>query len=159
MNWNAYHFTSAALRDGQPIPAIGETLVFDGPLRMCSAGYHASRKVWQALEYAPGALLHRVHCGGELIELDDKLVCRERTIIASIDAEPLLWKYARMSAWAAPDVVRAYLETGHEELRAAAGVAEEAARAAAGAADSARVAIRTKQRRRLTAMVNAEFAK
>ena len=39
MNWNAYHFTSATLRDGQPIPAIGETLVFDGPLEMCSAEF------------------------------------------------------------------------------------------------------------------------
>ena len=137
-HWNAYHFTSGKLRDGSPIPAIGETLVFEGKLEMCWRGYHASRKAWQAIEWAPGPRLHRVHCGGELYEKDDKLVCRERTILASIDATNLLREFARSCArdvlhlWDAPDVVREYLETGNEDLRVVAREAADAARNDAG---------------------------
>lgn len=149
MTWNAYHFIGDRLRDGSPVPDDGVTLKFGGKIKLCGAGYHASRKVWQALEYAPGDTLCRVYCAGEIIEIDDKLVCTERTIVARIDAEALLRDFARSCAkdvlqlWDAPDVVREYLATGDERLRAAArdatraaarGAAWEASRAAAWAA-------------------------
>lgn len=123
MNWNAYHFVGETLRDGSPIPDNGVTLKHEGPLELCRSGFHASREVWQALDYAPGHTLCRVHCTGELIEGDDKLVCRERTIIARIDAEEVLFAFARSCArdvlhlWDAPQVVVDFLETGDPALR------------------------------------------
>lgn len=135
MRWNAYHFVKDKLRNGDPVPADGELLRWDGPLEMCATGLHASRKAWQALHYAPGSTLCRVWCAGEMIEGDDKLVCRERTIVARINAKELLWRYARMCAldvahlYDAPDVLRQYLKTGDEELRDAAWAAARAAKA------------------------------
>ena len=145
----AYHFTGKKLRDGRGIPKIGEWLVHDGPLEMCSSGLHASREPFDALQYAPGSILHLVEVGGEIIKGDDKLVARKRKILASFDAEDLLWEYARQCAldvyhlWGNDQtdpkgVCKRYLETGDEKLGAAAwavagAVAGAAARAAARA--------------------------
>jgi len=133
----AWHFTARdRLRDGNPVPPIGEKLTHEGPLTMCRSGLHASTRLMDALGYAPGAMLHRVECAGETITEEDKLVCRERTIIWSLDAEPILREFARWCAlevidlWDAPDVVREFLETGDATLRAAARAAVRAARAA-----------------------------
>jgi hypothetical protein len=141
MNFNAYHFTGELLRDGRPVPAIGETLVHTGSIIWCKSGLYASRDVFDALKYAPGAMLHRVLCEEIEREDTDKLVCRCRTIIASIDATDLLRSFARACAldvihlWDAPGVVRQYLETADESLRVA---AWDAARSAAqDAADAA----------------------
>ena len=152
MIWNAYHFVDAS----RSVPADGEKLVYEGDVNMDGAGLYASRKVWQALDWASGPTLCRVHCGGWLFDGRKKLVCTERTIVARIDATDLLRAYARQCAldvihlWDAPDVVREYLMTGDEGIRAAAtyaavraarggvGVAADfAAYAAARAADAA----------------------
>ena len=98
----AWHFTVATLRDGSPIPPIGYPLRFDGPVVICRSGLHASACLINALDYAPGSMLHRVECGDVVEHHDDKLVCRERTIIASMDAEHLLVEFAR---WAALQVI------------------------------------------------------
>jgi len=121
-----YHFTGDTLRDGRPVPAIGETLVHDGPWEWCESGLYASRTAWQALRYAPGPRLHRVMCEDVLHEDDDKFVCRRRTIIASIDAEHLLHRFKADQAlsvvhlWTMPDAMREYLTTLDESKRAAA---------------------------------------
>jgi hypothetical protein len=173
-NFNAYHFTSDQLRDGRPVPLVGETLVHEGPIAWCESGLYASRDAFDALLYAPGARLHRVLCEEIEREDTDKLVCRRRTITASIDATDLLRSFARQCAldvidlWNAPDVVRRYLETGDESLRDTAwGAARSAARDAADAATwdaadaaawaAARAAARDAQRARFNAMVNAAF--
>jgi len=141
----AWHFTNGALRDGRPLPAIGEWLRHDGPIEPCHSGLHASEKLIDALRFAPGGTLHRVTLRGEIMEHDgDKLVARERRIewtLPSDVMEPLLRPFARWCAlqvihlWSAPDVVRRYLETGDESLRDAAwDAARDAARDAAGAA-------------------------
>ena len=67
----AWHFTSSTLRDGSPIPAVGQTLIFPGKIKICEAGYHWSRRPSQALRYAPGPMLHKVSYGGDVIEKDD----------------------------------------------------------------------------------------
>ena len=133
----AYHFTDGyRLRDGQPL-VVGSEYVFDGTPVMCARGYHASRHVFDALEYAPGATLSLVECREVTEERDDKLVCKRRTVIQTIDATDLLLRFARMCAldvihlWDAPDVVVRYLKTGDESLRDAAWSAAWAARAAA----------------------------
>ena len=139
-----YHFTGKTLRDGRPLPAIGEWLEHEGELRMCVSGLHASPTPFDALQYAPGPLLHLVELDGETIAGGDKVVCRKRKIVASIDATDLLRKFACTVAlkvihlWDAPLVVREYLETGDESKRYAARAAAGAARAAGAAARAAR---------------------
>jgi hypothetical protein len=166
MNYNAYHFTADRLRDHRPIPAIGETLTHTGSIDWCESGLYASRDAFDALQYAPGARLHRVLC--EDIEREDetKLVCRRRTIVAAIDATDLLRSFARscvldvIDQWDAPDVVRQYLETGDESLRVAAwDAAWNAAWVAAwvAAEDAAWDAVQETQRARFNAMVDAAF--
>src|SRR5208282_4322807 len=121
-----YHFTGKTLRDGSPIPPVGEWLKYEGELKMCESGLHASPTAFQALQYAPGELLHRVELSGEIISQDDKSVAQSRMIVATIDASDVLRNFARTVAlkvvhlWNAPAVVLEYLHTGDESKRDAA---------------------------------------
>jgi len=140
----AYHFVGATLRDGRPVPADGEWLVHDGPVAMCKSGLHASRDPFDALQYAPGPVLCEVEVEDIITEEPDKLVARRRRIVRRVDLTVALRAFARAEAlavvhlWDCPAVVREYLETGREEIRAAAlEAALEAARAAAQAAAQA----------------------
>jgi hypothetical protein len=135
-----YHFTSSTLRDGRHIPAIGEWLVFDGVPKPCTSGLHASPTPWDALQYAPGNLLHKVQLDGLIVPHGspiNKFAAQKRIIVATIDAEQLMRDFARQQAlsvihlWTAPDIVRQYLETGDPGLRAAARAAALAAALAA----------------------------
>jgi hypothetical protein len=141
----AWHFTGDTLRDGSPIPPVGEWLRYEGKVVMCESGLHASVHPFDALHYAPGPILHRVECRDVVETQSDKIVCRERRIISSMDATEMLRYFARMQAlsvvhlWDAPDVVLDYLMTRDGAIRDAAWVAAwVAARDAAGVA--ARVA-------------------
>ncbi len=133
----AYHFVGATLRDGSPIPPDGEWLEVAPPLVICEHGLHWSHDALDALQYAPGNTLCQIEYAGEVIEQADKGCSTRRRIIKRIDAEPLLFEFARWAAlqvihlWDAPQLVREFLETGNESLRAAAWAA---ARAAAWAA-------------------------
>lgn len=131
MSQLAYHFTGPTLRDGRPLPAIGEWLEHKGPLIPCESGLHACLHPWDALQYAPGVMLHLVEVEGEITpngNPPDKLCCRRRRILASIDTTGLLRAYARWCAlqvvtrWDAPPVVVEYLRTGREDLCAAASI-------------------------------------
>ena len=148
----AWHFVGETLRDGRPVPPDGEWLEHTGELVMCDAGLHASRRLLDALKYAPGVTLCRVRVDGRIIEeSDDKLVASRRKIIWRIDAERVLRAFARWCAvqvldqWAAPEVVVMFLLTGDESLRAK---ARDAAWDAAGdtAGDAARAATRSATR-------------
>jgi hypothetical protein len=78
----------------------------DGPLIMCERGVHASRKPLDALGYAPGPVVCRVRCWGEIREDcrvrcwgeiredGDKLVCRNRQVLWLADAERALHEFA-----------------------------------------------------------------
>lgn len=141
----AYHFTNGyALRDGQPL-VVGKEYVFDGKPVMCDCGYHASRHVFDALQHAPGSVLSLVECRGVEDEDKEKLVCRSRAVIATIDATELLRAFARAEAlrvvhlWDAPEIVVRYLKTGDEAIRDAArnAVRDAALSAARNAALSA----------------------
>jgi hypothetical protein len=166
----AYHFTGNTLRDGRPVPPVGEKLAFDGELVLCECGLHASLQPFDALQYAPGPMLHLVECGGTVLHQDDKLVCTERTILKSIDATQILRRFAADQAlsvahlWNMPPIVREYLETLDEGKRAeaAARAADRAAaRAAARAADAAwaaaRAAVWAADRAAFNKMVNTHF--
>ena len=131
----------------------GITHIVDCEPVLCERGLHASKRIVDALRYAPGSVICRVKLGGKIVHGDDKSCATERTYLAVIDGEKLLRDFARQCAldvihmWDAPKVVRDYLETGDEKLRdAARAAAEDAARVAAwdaaraAAEDAARVA-------------------
>ncbi len=130
----AWHFVGATLRDGRSIPADGVKLHHEGEIIPCALGLHASLHPFDALQYAPGATLCLVECEGEIRHHgNDKLVCQDRTILARMDATPLLKEFARMQAlsvahlWKSPDVVLEYLMTGDDAARDAARDADWAA--------------------------------
>ena len=164
-----YHFTNNTLRDGRPVPPIGEWLEHEGPITLCESGLHASEHPFDALFFAPGNWLHRVELDGDLQshgEPVDKWAGRRRKILATINAELLLCEFARWCAlqvidlWDAPPVVRQYLETGDETLRNAARAAAAAAAAATAwdaAWDAAGDAAGDAQRDKFLQMVEAEF--
>ncbi|MCB9019228.1 MAG: hypothetical protein H6546_02760 [Chitinophagales bacterium] len=125
--------------DGRQIE-VGVTHEVEGRPVLCEHGLHASVNILDALKYAPGPVLWEVELSGEIIEDNDKMVATHRTYLREIDCEEILREFARWCAlqvidlWDAPPVVREYLETGKEELRAA---ARDAARDAWAAARDA----------------------
>ena len=122
----AWHFVGDTLRDGRPIPADGVTLKHKGKLELCASGLHASERLIDALQYAPGPILCRVKMGGTIKKDSDQLVARQRTILWRVNSTDMLREFARQCAldvahlWNMPPVVRQYLETGDERFRAAA---------------------------------------
>lgn len=154
MNEQAWHFCGLTLRDGSPRAKVGEWETYEGEVVMCQSGLHASARLIDALDYAPGPILRLVEVEDVVDRENDKLVCRRRKVLAEIDATEILREFARGCAlqvshlWDAPDVVVEYLRTGDESLRAAAwtaagdaawAAARTAVRAAAKAAAKAAV--------------------
>ena len=133
---------------------IGHTHKVRGEIVPCVNGLHLSKRIIDALKYAPDPVIYRVKGSGQIVphgNPTDKYACSERTYIAGgIDISDVLKKFARLCAldvidlWDAPDVVVEYLKTGKKEI-------SDAANAAAW--DAAR----NKQNRRLTAMVSREI--
>lgn len=119
--------------DGRQI-TIGETHSVGGKIEICRNGLHASRTPFDALSYSTGPYLYKVQSWGSVKEEKDKLVSRYRKYVAVRDVTDLLRKFACEQAlsvihlWDAPEIVRKYLESGDETLRAA---ARDAARVAA----------------------------
>ena len=86
----AWHFTDGMkLRDGQPL-VVGKTYKFEGKLEMCANGYHASENILHALSYAPGFQVSRVECSGDMDTQSDKLVCRNRKVLWTMDAKKII---------------------------------------------------------------------
>lgn len=138
-----WHFSTGKLGygDGREI-VIGETHEVEGLLVLCVRGLHACERIIDALQYAPGPMIYKVRLHGEILRGDDKVCATQRTYLAGCDATDILLRFARQCAldvihlWDAPEVVRRYLETGDESLRAAAWAAARAA-----ARDAARAAV------------------
>ena len=133
--------------DGRAV-IVGETLTVDAAKVVpCKYGLHASPLALDALQYAPGSLLWRVELGGRIVSHGDpidKYAASERKIIAGgIDVSPMLREFARWCAlqvidlWDAPPIVKEYLQTGDEHMRAAAWSAAGAAAGAAAARSAA----------------------
>jgi hypothetical protein len=124
---------------------VGVTHTVKGPPIFCQRGLHASVRALDALKYARVPVACLVRVGGEIAACEDRIVATERTYMYVIDATDVLRVFSRRCAlqvvdlWDCPPVVREYLETGREDLRAAAravarAVSWAAARAAARAA-------------------------
>ena len=138
--------------DGREI-VVGETHTVDATPKCCEVGLHASKRVIDALKYAPSPNLYIVELGGEIDENDDKVSAQARRYIASIDTTAILRDFAKRQAliniklikpYAKDyDVIMAFLE-GDESKREAAGTAAEAAAWTAWpAAEAAGTAART----------------
>ena len=73
----------------------GDILHVDPPLEICIWGLHASRRAIDALEYAPGAIVCRVACWGEIQEeQDDKLCAEYREVLWLADCDHELHEFA-----------------------------------------------------------------
>ena len=144
--------------DGREI-VVGETHTVDATPECCRIGLHASKRVIDALMYAPSPNLYIVDLGGEIDENDDKVSAQTRRYIANIDTTTILVEFAKRQALLNIELIKPYCSAeqyadilaflkGDEEKReealaaaweaeAAAWEAEAAARAAAWAAGAA----------------------
>ena len=87
------------LWDGTEPPPDGEWLIHDGDLYMCREGLHYSKRLIDALQYAPGNVLCRVECRGEQEHQDDKSVCTQRRILWRVTVpDEVLRRFARRCA-------------------------------------------------------------
>jgi hypothetical protein len=131
--FTAWHFTGDRLRDGSPLPAVGEWEHCEGELIMCNRGLHWSRTPWYALQYAPGNNLRKVEIKGYCEEEKDKGVSHYRRTIEQHDVKDLLRQFACNEAliacnkaqataqlWGVPPIVLNYLKTRDESLQGAA---------------------------------------
>jgi hypothetical protein len=126
---------------------VGTIHKVDATPKCCTAGLHGSIKAVDALTYAAGPIISRVRISGIIDNQSDKLCGQKREYLAIADATEELRSFARWCAlhvihlWNVPEIVRQYLDTGDESIRAA---ARDAAWAAArnAAKDAAREAAR-----------------
>jgi len=124
--------------------ALGITHEVDELPVLCKCGLHGSKRLIDAIKYAPSAIVWRVELSGKMDISDDKIAAQKRRYVSGgIDISDTLREFARKQAlsvahlWDMPDIVREWLETGDETKRLAAeSAAESAARSAASPAAS-----------------------
>jgi len=155
-----WHFVAADRKlgygDGRLVKP-GVTYKVDCEPELCERGLHASKRLIDALRYAPGPVLCKVRLGGAVVHGEDKAAATERTVLAVADVSDILREFARKTAWDVwrqhhttdPDdakygIVVRWLKTGDETLRSAAWSA---------AWSAAELAAESAANRRLTAMV------
>ena len=125
----------------------GKTYRCRGPISLCGSGLHASVRILEALNYAPGSICCRVEMGGTIQHGDDKLCATSRKVLVIADITTILHEFACDVAeqaltaakvedprsWAAIEAKRKWLrgEITDEELEAARDAARNAARVAA----------------------------
>jgi hypothetical protein len=151
-----WHFTKADKKlryNDNRIVTAGETITVDCELKLCNSGLHMSKRITDALKFAPGTYVWRVQTNDSydianefqnVIYDDNKLVSNNRTALWGFDAREIVLKYARKCAldiihlWDAPDIVIKFLKTGDKSIarEAAYAAAYAAAHAAAHAAAS-----------------------
>lgn len=156
--------------DGRTIEA-GQTLTVDGEIELCKFGLHASPRLIDALNYAPGSYIWKVELSGEVIHGDDKSVASERKALWGYDATEVLRAFSRRVAldavetrWDAekfgefPAVAMEFLKTG-KGSPSAAYAAADSAKAAAYAAHAAANSVYTANSAHAAAYVAAYASK
>ena len=63
-------------------------------LELCEYGLHASKRLIDALNYAPGEVICRVELAAPIVNGDDKMVSYSRKVLAMIDGGRLLHEVA-----------------------------------------------------------------
>lgn len=152
----AWHFLAEdkclGYGDGRSVE-VGVPLECEGDPALCQNGMHGSVRLIDALHYASGPVVCRVEIEGDIIEGNDKICGRRRTVLWWIDATRILHEFACQCAEDALALVeepdprsvaaiaakRKWLagKITDEELAAARSAAWAAARSAAEAARSA----------------------
>ena len=92
----AWHFLRNDYRlshDGRLVGA-GDTVRVKGPPCLCVHGLHGSRRIIDAIRYAPGPILCRVTISGEIETSKDKLCGTCRSIQWTLDATDVLHRFA-----------------------------------------------------------------
>ena len=94
----AWHFVTddRILAHQEPPMAVVPGYIYGEPkggIIICKRGMHASRKVCDALSFAPGSQLCRVRIWGDVLEQRDKIMGRYREVLAMRDvaSELRLW--------------------------------------------------------------------
>ncbi len=125
---------------------VGETHTVDATPKCCEVGLHASKRVIDALMYAPSPNLYIVELGGEIDESDDKVYAQTRRYVASIDTTAILVEFSKRQALINIELIKPYTDDyeiivaflkGDESKREVASAVAEAASAAASAAEAA----------------------
>ena len=75
---------------------VGKTYTVpnDRELELCEYGLHASKRLIDALQYAPGNIICRVGLAAPIVHGDDKMVAYSRKVLTVIDGERLLHEFA-----------------------------------------------------------------
>jgi hypothetical protein len=101
---------------------LGETHTIEGKPIMRERGLHASKKILNVLDYAPGPVIYIVDVSAEIVE--NGIICSKfRTYLkGDIDISHILCKFARMclldviDLQETPNIIIRYLKTGDESL-------------------------------------------
>ena len=92
----AWHFLAEDKRlgygDGRLVE-VGQTLECEGEPELCNNGLHGSARLIDALRYASGPIVCRVEIDGDVIEGEDKLCGRRRTVLWMLDATDILHEF------------------------------------------------------------------
>ena len=67
---------------------VGSWQHYEGKLRLCEGGFHASERIIDAMGYTPPAEIALVEVGDDCIKGDDKYVCRDMRILKT-------WKWTK----------------------------------------------------------------
>ena len=133
----------------------GSVLHVEPPLSLCERGLHGSKRIIDALGFAPGPIICRTEHWGEIVEGDDKLCSEYRKVLWWIDGTNILHEFACLCAEDALKLIKnpdprsvAAIEAKRRWVR---GEITDQELAAAGAA------AREQQNRRLARMVRAEM--
>ena len=65
---------------------------------LCNAGLHGSKRIIDALRYAPGGYVWRVDLSGDMVIGDDKIAATRREYLWGYDASGVLRRFARLCA-------------------------------------------------------------
>ena len=79
--------------DERPI-RVGRWMKAHGEIEMCQNGMHGSKRILDALHFAPGPIVCRVEIDGEIECGSDKIVGRRRKVIWMLDATNTLHEFA-----------------------------------------------------------------
>jgi hypothetical protein len=92
----AYHFLPAdrKLRYSDEPVEVGRTYTVKPPVELCKLGLHGSRRITDALGYAPGPVLCRTLHSGMIVYGSDKLCSSERKILWMLDLTRALQRFA-----------------------------------------------------------------
>ena len=88
----AWHFLAADRRMANETEIVKPGYIYTtiGGLKLCESGLHASVCAIDAIKYAPGPVVCRVRCSGEIIDGGDKIVCRNREVLWMANADSIL---------------------------------------------------------------------